>query len=86
MTPTEVAQYMSAFLNNLTTRNNEFCAAMAHDHPTLQQSFTRLCFDWIKYCATEEYGNRTDGRNEASHNICKMIVEQFDDQLRVPYI
>lgn len=50
-----------------------FCAEMRKDHRTIQQNFTRLCFEWIKTCAVDDYP--TDERNRASHVKCKAIVD-----------
>lgn len=47
---------------------------MSTEHRTLQQSFTRLCIEWIKYVASDEY--RFDGRNEENHKVCKEIVKK----------
>ena len=74
------------WLNASTHSNKLFCEFMSRDHRTLQQLFTGLCFAWIRHCATDEYGRNTDGRNEASHDKCKRIVEACDDIMYVPYI
>jgi hypothetical protein len=86
MEANQIAHQMSSFLNTFSAKNKEFCEIMAQDHKTLQQRFTALCFEWIKHCSTDEYGQSTDGRNEDTHRVCKMIVEQFGDKLYVPYI
>ena len=50
-----------------------FCAEMKKDHRTIQQNFTRLCFEWIKTCSQDDYPH--DDRNRASHVKCKYIVD-----------
>jgi len=75
---------MSNTLNNYSFNGKMFCKAMSHEHRTLQQSFTGLCFEWLKICAGDNY--RFDGRNEASHVLCKRIVHYMGDELRVPFI
>jgi hypothetical protein len=63
------------YVNSFTLKSEEFTDAMSREHRTLQQSFTRLCLKWIEHCASDEY--RYDPRNQASHNISKMIIESF---------
>ena len=64
--------------------NKAFCENMTNEHRTLQQAFTRLCFEWIKTCASDDY--RTDGRNEHSHEVCKKVWEAFKDDIVLPFI
>jgi predicted metal-dependent hydrolase len=50
-------------------------ATMAHDHRTLQQTFTMLCLAWLRHLASltdRDY----DLRNEASVLLAKEIVER----------
>ena len=50
----EMAGEMTDFVNTFSTEpRTEFIQAMANEHRTLQQSFTRLCLDWIEHCATQ---------------------------------
>lgn len=78
-TAKEMAGEMTDFVNTLSNESRkEFVKAMASEHRTLQQSFTRLCLEWIEYCASMDY--RTDGRNEASHTTCKTMVEAFKEK------
>lgn len=67
-------EQVSDMVNDFTFSAEDFCEAMKSEHRTLQQSFTRLCLEWVKTCASDEY--RFDGRNEASHHVCKAIVEK----------
>lgn len=60
-------------LNRFGFDYKQFCEAMSREHRTLQQSFTRLCFEWILHCSKDEY--RTDDRNAASHVKCKAVVD-----------
>ena len=78
---------VSGMVNDYSFNPQEFCERFKREHRTLQQSFTRLCLEWIKTCASEDY--RTDGRNEASHIVCKKIVdtmEQDPDWDYLPFI
>lgn len=43
------------------------------EHRTIQQSITRFCIEWLKVCASEDYGY--DGRNEASHIVAKELLD-----------
>jgi len=72
LTPDEMAEEMSKFLNTLSSdeRTEKFVEAMRRDHRTLQQSFTRLCLAWIADLADREH---YDGRNEASVKVAKEI-------------
>lgn len=76
---------ISEGVNRYSLSHERFCNEMSHDHRTLQQSFTRLCIEWIKFCASDEY--RTDGRNEATKKACKKIVENVSEEdLYLPFI
>ena len=75
----EMAGEMTDFVNTFSSDSRkEFVQAMGHEHRTLQQSFTRLCLEWIEHCASQEY--RTDGRNESSHTTCKIMVEAYKEK------
>ena len=63
------------YLNTFGDKSDEFNSAMSREHKTLQQNFTRLVLGWIEHVASEDY--RHDGRNEASHNTCKQLMEGF---------
>lgn len=76
---------ISEGVNRYCLNYQKFCEHMNGEHKTLQQSFTRLCFEWIRFCASDEY--RTDGRNQATHDACKKIVENVsEDYLYLPFI
>ena len=83
---------VSTMLNDFGFSAKGFCESMTRKHRTLQQSFTRLCIEWLQTCADAEY--RYDGRNEASHTIAVEIAqsygayhpgESFED-IEVPFI
>ena len=73
----EVVINVTDYLNSFGNKNKEFIQEMNREHRTLQQNFTKLCMEWLENCASEEY--RFDGRNEASHNVSKEMVEGFRD-------
>ena len=74
----EMAKEMTDFVNTFSSDpRKEFIQAMSCEHRTLQQSFTRLCLEWIEHCASADY--RTDGRNESTHQVCKAMVQSFKE-------
>ena len=72
----ELVEKITDFVNSYSLKSEQFNEAMSREHRTLQQSFTRLCLKWIEYVASDEY--RTDGRNEASHEICAQLLKGFN--------
>jgi hypothetical protein len=78
----EVAQYMSNYVNSFGGYE-AFCDEMSKEHRTLQQNFTKLCIAWLKTLAKAEH---FDPRNEASVQLARKIVEQFEDELYLPCI
>jgi hypothetical protein len=76
----ELVNDITDYLNTFNTREKEFCEAMSCEHRTLQQNFTRLCFEWIEHCASAEY--RTDGRNEGSQRISQAVLSSFKEGLK----
>lgn len=81
------AEKLSDALGNFGFIPELFCAEMKKDHRTIQQNFTRLCFEWLKTCAQEDYPH--DERNRASHVKCKAIVNRMESDPAwdfLPYI
>ena len=61
--------------------------AIAHQHKTLQQNFTKVCFAWLRLCASDKYS--TDERNEASQKAAQAIINAGGEELLnppLPYI
>lgn len=78
-------QQVSEMLNVFGFDPEQFCKRMEREHRTIQQSFTRLCIHWLCTCASDDY--RYDGRNEASHEVAKALIDSQDpDALFVPFI
>lgn len=71
-TGAETAKIVSGFINSIGPDYKGFVETMGKDHPTLQQSFTQLCLEWIKFLA-ERDERYFDGRNEASKKLCDKI-------------
>ena len=75
----EKAATIGNLVNLIGFDNKKFCSEMSCQHKTLQQNFTRMCIAWLEYCATDEYGSRTDGRNEDSHIVAREIMKACRD-------
>ena len=83
----ENATKVASMVNDFGFKPEEFCECMTTEHRTLQQNFTRLCLEWIKTCARDDY--RHDERNRASHVKCKAIVDAMSNDPAwdfIPYI
>lgn len=82
----EQVSKVTEMLNSMTFDYEGFCKEMTKEHRTLQQSFTRLCIEWLCTCASDDY--KYDGRNEASHLIAKALIESQDADFigAIPYI
>ena len=74
----ELVNEITNFVNSYNDKSKVFNETMSREHRTLQQSFTRLCLNWIEFVSKEEY--RTDLRNEGSKNICKELMETFREK------
>ena len=73
----ELATRASEALNTLSYDGviEGFCDGMSGEHRTLQQSFTRLCLNWLYRLAHfEDY----DDRNKASVILARKIDELLD--------
>lgn len=53
---------------------NAFLEQMSRDHRTLQQSFTRLCLQWLEQVAERKGPQFTDARNETSQEIAENLI------------
>ncbi len=71
----EFQQMASDFVNAFNPESERFIRYMSADHRTIQQAFTKLCFQWLEHVASEGY--RTDGRNIASHQIAKQMLDEW---------
>ena len=68
----KIVDQITAYVNSMSLHPEKFNKAMSNEHRTLQQSFTKLCLQWIEYVASDEY--RYDGRNEASYKTAALLV------------
>ena len=82
----EFQQMASDFVNAFNPDSKGFIDRMSTEHRTIQQSFTKLCLQWIEHVADTEY--RTDGRNEASQKVASELIELWynADRSRHPYV
>ena len=75
MTTSELVIAISHFANSFNVDSVEFITEMNLEHRTIQQSFTKLCLEWLENCADINY--RFDGRNQATHDIAVKLIEHF---------
>jgi hypothetical protein len=71
----KIVDDLASLVNSMSFKPDYFIEAMGREHRTLQQSFTKLCLQWIEYVGHNGYPH--DGRNEASHQVCHGIVKLF---------
>lgn len=81
----DLAEHITRYVNTFSDNLPKFIEAMGHEHRTLQQNFTRLCFEWLKHLASLPE-NWYDLRNEASVKMARKIVEKFGDEMYLPTI
>ena len=79
--PEDMAKAMTDFINSFHPKSKEFCDAMANEHRTLQQNFTRLCLAWLKKCDEMNKSGRYDLRNEDSVKLASKIVQAYGDEM-----
>lgn len=78
-----VADCISDFTNTFSFPDDLIADKMANEHCTIQQSFMRLCLKFIKKMSEKKYW---DGRNAASVQAAKKIMEAVDGQICLPCI
>ena len=59
-------------VNDMSFEDRKLAEKMANNHPTLQQSFMRMCAYFIKCMAEKTY---YDDRNKASVEYAKSVVD-----------
>ena len=77
------AETVSDFVNSLSPDFKGFCEYIGNDHPTLQQSFTALCLEWIKHLS-EKPERFIDDRNKAAYKVCNKIknaLSTYEDDI-----
>ena len=74
---------IDSMINDFGFDEKEIAQKLANNHNTLQQSFMRLCMRFIERMAEKTYW---DGRNEASVQTAKKIVEALGGNTYLPMI
>jgi len=69
----KVVEDVTNMINFMSFNQKNFNALMSRQHRTLQQSFTRLCLNWLDHCASDVY--LTDGRNDGSKKAALKLKE-----------
>lgn len=84
----EIASAIMEAVNCFGFDEKRIVKYMSEDHRTLQQSFTKVCVEWLRTLATTSY---YDHRNEASVYFAKALmnipeVQELIDSTRFPMI
>jgi len=81
----EAQRQVEGMLNSFSYRGriNEFNELMLNSHRTLQQSYTKLCLDWLRKMSVQE---SFDMRNKASVDIAKVAMEAIGNDINLPMI
>lgn len=77
------ADTISGFVNDFNFADELIADKMAHEHPTLQQSFMRFVFKFIKKMADKSC---YDARNERSVMFAKKVMEAASNDACFPMI
>lgn len=76
------ADVVDDMVNDCGFRDDALAERMANNHPTLQQSFMRMCAKFIGKMAAKTYA---DARNQSSVDFAKEVVEKVGDK-HFPFI
>jgi len=74
---------VSSMVNDCGFDDDGIATKMANEHPTLQQSFMRMCRKFIEKMAQKTYW---DGRNEHSVRMAKRMLEAIKEESCLPFI
>ena len=81
----KAAQELERALNDYSWSPKRFAESTRYYHRTLQQELMRTIVAIIQMVCDESYG--TDLRNQASHELCKKIIESGAlDEAYLPFI
>lgn len=81
--PKFTANVIDGFVNDFGFADDLVAETMANNHPTLQQSFMRLCVKFIKKMSEKPHW---DGRNEASVKMAKKMMDVLEGETGLPCI
>lgn len=79
------AHEITAVVNDFSFDPRDVARAMAFEHKTLQQGFTRLCVEWLRVCAAMD-DMQIDARNEASREVARKLMANAEDLPGLPFI
>jgi hypothetical protein len=80
---TEVMNALGSYVNYRKS-TQAFIDAFKREHRTLQQSAFRMLLELVEDMATDNY--QTDGRNEDSKKMAKMLIESFKEAKKKEYL
>lgn len=81
----KAAQELERALNDISWNPKRFAESTRYYHRTLQQELMRTIVAVIQMVGDNSYG--TDLRNQASHELCKRIVDSGAlDEAYLPFI
>ena len=81
----KAAQELERALNDYSWNPKRFAESTRYYHRTLQQELMKTIVEIIRMVGSKNYG--TDLRNQASHELCKRIVDSgVLDEAQLPFI
>jgi hypothetical protein len=81
----KAAQELERALNDYSWNPKKFAESTRYYHRTLQQELMKTIVEIIRMVGNKNYG--TDLRNQASHELCKRIVDSgVLDEAHLPFI
>ena len=81
----KAAQELERALNDYSWNPKKFAESTRYYHRTLQQELIKTIVEIIRMVGNKNYG--TDLRNQASHELCKRIVDSgVLDEAHLPFI
>lgn len=73
-TTEELVNTIEEYVNSFTCDLDDAIQKLSFMHPTLQQTFTKLCLKWLIHLSTTDYW---DARNQASVEFAKSIKDKL---------
>ena len=81
----KAAKELERALNDMSWNPQKFAESTRYYHRTLQQELMKTIVEIIRMVGNKNYG--TDLRNQASHELCKRIVDSgVLDEAHLPFI
>ena len=81
----KAAKELERALNDMSWNPQKFAESTRYYHRTLQQELMKTIVEIIRMVGSKDYG--TDLRNQASHELCKRIVDSgVLDEAQLPFI